>query len=127
MREGGRRSGDARASYDSGDAGVSLGKAGSKAADAGDFLRRNDQLPMIDLDAELVLPGKPCVARETGGRGVVHPDVVHHDAPLALLMIAADVGSARVAAHDHGDAVELLVARMEDVTRHLRLPRRSSA
>jgi len=127
VREDGRRSGHARASYDSGEARGSLRKAGSKAADTGDFIRRNDQLPMIDLDAELVLPGEPRVARQARGGGVVHPDIVHHHAPLALFVIAADIGTARVPAHDDGHAVELLVARVEDVPRHLRLPRHSSA
>lgn len=119
MREGGRPAGSARASYGAGDGRVSLGKDGGEAADARYLVRRNDQLPVIDPDAELVLPRKPRVARQAGGRRVVHPDVMHDDAALALLVVAADVGAPGVAGHHDRHAVQLLMARMEDVAGHV--------
>jgi hypothetical protein len=81
-------------------------------------MRRHDQMFVLRAHAKLraspdiVLPGR------SASRRLVHPCVQQMQPLLILAVEAANVGARPVGLDHHGDAVQLVVPRMEDVARH---------
>ena len=94
---------------------------GSEVGEAGDLASltlRNDHGALLDLDPELTLPLEPSLEREVRGLRIVNPDIPKHHSLGAPLMVATQIGFSRRPAHQDGDTVEFLMARVKDVPGH---------
>ena len=72
---------------------------------------------MLRPNTELGRTRQILVSRRRTRRRVVHAHIVHDDAPLILTIETTDIGARTVRLQHDGNPMQLLMARVEDVSR----------
>jgi hypothetical protein len=73
---------------------------------------------VVGANPELGTPPDVLIPRPIPLASIMNPNIKHVHAGLVLAVVAAYVRQRPLGLQDDGDPVQLLVARMKDVTRH---------